>query len=171
MPLTYRPVRVVTGIKFKFAEELILDVPASWVRVTNQAGGLVQVVPSARESAQLASFALALRVFDTGYATIPGWYEITYDHGWDTDELPGNVRALWGKKAAMAALHTAGDLIVGAGIASKSVSLDGLSTSVNTTSSATNAGYGARVLALRKEIDRDLPTARLALHGMRLAFV
>lgn len=57
-----------------------------------------------------------------------------------------------GLTASLLLLDTAGDLIVGAGIASKSISMDGLSQSINTTSSATNAGYGARVLSYGKRL-------------------
>ena len=60
-----------------------------------------------------------------------------------------------GLLAAMLPLDTAGDLIVGAGIASKSMSVDGLSTSINTTASSTNAGYGARMLSYKNRL-KDL---------------
>ena len=57
-----------------------------------------------------------------------------------------------GLAASLLLLDTAGDLIVGAGIASKSISMDALSQSIATTSSATNSGYGARALAYGKRL-------------------
>jgi len=75
-----------------------------------------------------------------------------------------------GLLGAMLPLDTAGDLIVGAGIASKSFSVDGLSTSINTTASSTNAGYGARMLSyknrlkdLLKSIRRDYRLPNMAI--------
>jgi len=62
--------------------------------------------------------------------------------------------------AAMMPLDVAGDLIVGAGIASYSVSMDGISENVNTTSSATNSGYGARVIQFQKELKSLIPALR-----------
>ena len=65
-----------------------------------------------------------------------------------------------GLLAAMLPLDTAGDLIVGAGIASKSMSMDGLSTSINTTASSTNAGYGARMLSYKNRLKDNLTRIR-----------
>lgn len=56
-----------------------------------------------------------------------------------------------GITAAIPILDTAGDLILGAGIASQSTSVDSLSSSINTTSSPTNAGYGAKILSYTKQ--------------------
>jgi len=63
--------------------------------------------------------------------------------------------------ASFLPLDIAGDLVAGAGIASKSISLDALSQQINTTSSATNAGYSARV----KQYDRELKAAINALRA------
>lgn len=49
-------------------------------------------------------------------------------------------------------LNVAGDLIAGAGIAQQHVGIDGLSQTISTTSSATNAGYGARLRAYEREL-------------------
>ena len=57
-------------------------------------------------------------------------------------------------------LNIAGDLIAGAGIATQSISIDGLSQSVGTTSSATNSGYGARVIQFNKELKELMTTLR-----------
>lgn len=54
--------------------------------------------------------------------------------------------------AAILPLDVAGDLIAGAGIAEQSISVDGLSQNIRTTSSATNAGYGARILSFQKQL-------------------
>lgn len=54
--------------------------------------------------------------------------------------------------SAMLPLDTAGDLIVGAGIAAFRLGVDGLSQEINTTSSATNSGYGARMISYRTQL-------------------
>ena len=63
-----------------------------------------------------------------------------------------------GLAAYMLPGDTQGDLIVGAGIANTSCSFDGLSTSIGTTSSATNAGLGAKLINYSKRLK-----ARVAL--------
>ena len=54
--------------------------------------------------------------------------------------------------AATQALIVGGNLVVGAGIASESLSIDGLSQTINTTASAENSAYSATI----KEYERKL---------------
>lgn len=54
--------------------------------------------------------------------------------------------------AAILPLDIAGDLIIGAGLARFKVSVDALQQEIDTTSSATNAGYGARILSYKNTL-------------------
>jgi hypothetical protein len=75
----------------------------------------------------------------TGYTYVSpqaGAYRGTLDAG-----LPNDLVAVVGKMACFYPLNIAGDLVGGIAIASKSIGIDGLSQSINTTSSAENAGY------------------------------
>ena len=82
---------------------------------------------------------------------IPDFIEVEYTAGFTS--LPRNIKDIIGMQAAMGPLNILGDLIAGAGVASQSLSIDGLSQSVSTTSSATNAGYGSRIIQYRKQIE------------------
>ncbi len=62
--------------------------------------------------------------------------------------------------SAMLPLDTAGDLIVGAGIAAFRLGVDGLTQEINTTSSATNSGYGARMLSYKDQLKRAVNQLR-----------
>lgn len=62
------------------------------------------------------------------------------------DEYQTPIRDTIGKLAAIHALDIAGDLLIGAGIASRSLSMDSLSESIDTTQSAMYAGYSARII-------------------------
>ena len=88
---------------------------------------------------------------------------------WSIDTLPADIIRAIGLKASMLALDVAGDLIVGAGIAQISTSLDGLSQSVNTTASATNSGYGARVIQFSKELKELMATLRATYRALNIA--
>jgi hypothetical protein len=71
---------------------------------------------------------------------------------WTADGIPADLKhAIGVKGATLLLLHVAGDLILGAGIASQSLSVDGLSQSVGTTSSAMYSGYSSRAEALDKQ--------------------
>jgi len=65
-----------------------------------------------------------------------------------------------GMIAAITPLDIAGDLIAGAGIAQFSIGVDGLSQSVATTSSATNAGYGARIKSFQEQLKSTMSSLR-----------
>ena len=79
---------------------------------------------------------------------------------WRVMTLPSDLIHCIGLRAAMLPLDIAGDLIAGAGVASTSIGVDRLSQSVNTTSSATNSGYGARVLQFEREFKAALAAAK-----------
>jgi hypothetical protein len=87
------------------------------------------------------------------------------------DRYPDIIRELVGKVASFGPLNIAGDLLGGAGVASQSIGIDGLSQSFNTTSSATSAGYGARLIQYNKEIKDQIPTLYRHYHGNRVIAV
>ncbi len=85
--------------------------------------------------------------------------------------VPRDIKHIIGMKAAMGPFNIAGDLLGGAGIASQSIGIDGLSQSFATTSSATNAGFGARILQYSKDIKDLLPKLRSFYKGISLRVV
>lgn len=82
---------------------------------------------------------------------------------WDVEcphGIPADVMHVGGMYASMFLLNPAGDMVAGAGIASKSIGVDGLSQSISTTASATNAGYGSRIIQYWNDIKMQLPALR-----------
>ena len=90
--------------------------------------------------------------------TAPSTGDLTFN--WSAHDVdPLLVRAVQ-LIAAMLPLDIAGDLILGAGIATTSIGIDGLSQAIGSTSSATNAGYGARLVNFNRELKAVLKTLR-----------
>lgn len=254
------PIRRVTKVEYVYGGEeptKVVEVPLSWVRISDEEAGQIQIVPSTGTMgaafAQLYGGSLIwLNVSSAGSRSkIPGFYRVTYRAGWyggyygrqiptstlthtpekevagpivvklaavsgaattatvtgvdlhtgmeATEEIdlgetetvgetetewssatvtlanpgaagtwsvecphgiPDDVLHIGAMYACMFALNPAGDMIAGAGIASKSISIDGLSQSVSTTASATNAGYGSRLIQYWNDIKRQLPALR-----------
>jgi len=102
------------------------------------------------------------------YPNIPNYWYCQYDTGFEIDNIPYDLLNMIGMLAAIPLLAIAGDLILGAGIASQSLSIDGLSQSISSTSSATNAGYGARIIEYRKSVDQT--TKRLLRYYKGITF-
>lgn len=123
--------------------ETIQEIPTNWIRLQNH-DGIVRLIPNARFPANLQIdqsgnfFPEILRTH-----MVPNLWRLTYDYGFEDGKVPAMVNQAIGYIASIQALIIAGNLIIGAGIASESISLDGLSQSVQTTQSAENSGYSA----------------------------
>lgn len=140
------------SIQFPLSEN-ILDFDPSWYR-TESVGSQVNLFPvqGTFSSIVLSQGGSYIPLVYSGIEYVPHMIRVRYTAGFKKGEVPNNLKEIIGMKAAMGPLNIAGDLIAGAGIASKSISLDGLSQSVSTTSSATNSGYGARIGQYEKQI-------------------
>ena len=82
--------------------------------------------------------------------------------------MPWDLIGVIGKLATFGPLNIAGDMILGsAGIASQSLSIDGLSQSISTTASATSAGYSARLINYGKEIQETVKRIEGIYRGLQ----
>lgn len=165
LQLNQRPVREIVKLEAQYGSFPATEIPSSWLHIGSEKGGQIQVLagPDA-----LGSYIFAGNLPYIGLGGLYGrpitplYFKVTYKAGFDGTEYPYPTvfQDAVGLMASMLPLDTAGDLIAGAGIASKSVSFDGLSTSLNTTSSATNSGYGARVLSYQKRLKDIMKNVR-----------
>lgn len=141
----------------------IVQFPPEWYRLEREAGHL-QIVPTAGTLSNLLvgqGGAFLPAVFN-GQQYLPQLFEVEYTAGFEANRVPRNIVDIIGMAAALGPFNLFGDLIAGAGIATLSLSLDGLSQTIGTTSSATNAGFGARIIQYTKQIKDQLPKLRAA---------
>lgn len=135
--------------------------------------GVIQIVPGQGNLADVLLIPGALMPMWSGATgRVPGIWHFDYRAGFELGTLPEDIKQVVCMQAAIRILDIAGDLIAGAGIANFSISVPGLSQSVGTTSSATNAGYGARIIQYRRQINDALPNLkRFYGKGSRLVVV
>lgn len=167
------PVISVESVRCEYPDgQLITQFPTEWISLRKDTGQL-RLVPSRGSYSTLAlvSYGSLLPVMFARRDYVPDLFRIQYTAGFENGQVPMTIRELIGKKAAIGPLNIAGDLIAGAGIASYSIGIDGLSQSISTTSSATNAGYGARIIQYFKEIKDQLPSLRHYYKNMRIQIV
>jgi hypothetical protein len=156
------PVQSVEKVEIQFPlAQNVLQFDPAWYRAES-VNGIVNLVPTQGtfSSILLSQGGNFLPLLYQGLSYVPSLFRVTYTAGFKKDEIPVQLKEIVGMKAAMGPLNIAGDLIAGAGIATKSIGLDGLSQSISTTSSATNAGYGARILQYNKEIEERMKGLR-----------
>ena len=103
----------------------------------------------------------------TRYQEIPQYFDFQYVTGFA--EIPIELVHLVGKLAALNVFNIAGDLIIGAGIAQQSLSIDGLSQNINTTATSTSGGYGARIIQYTKEIQASINRFKAQYKGINMS--
>ena len=143
-------------------------IPKEWIQL-NKKTSQVTIFPRSGSSGSLiigANGGLIGMQGRLSYA--PQLWRVTYKAG--LDEIPADLYEAIYKKATIGVLQLWGDLIIGAGIASQSVSIDGFSQSIGTTQSAMYGGASARCEEYRKDLDkRLLPTLKSYYTGLKMA--
>jgi hypothetical protein len=164
------PVIKVDRVSVKWPSNTeVITFPQEWIQLRPDIGQ-INIVPTSGTLSQvlLTAGGSFLPLVASGRDFVPNIIEVDYTAGFPDGECPIEIRDLIGKYATFGPLNVAGDLVAGAAVASKSISIDGLSQSINTTASATNAGYGARLIQYLKEIKGVVPMLRRYYKGIRL---
>jgi hypothetical protein len=153
-------------------EQQVINFDPSWFQLDKESGQLMIIPGNGQLSTVVLGQSGAWLPLVYGWDDfIPDVFRVDYVVGFEKGKIPHMIKDVIGKWASMGPLNLAGDLISGAGIASKSISMDGLSQSVATTSSATNAGFGARLIQYTKEIKETLPLLRRYYKGIRVRVI
>lgn len=159
--LYHRPVISVESVSIQYEpNQSLLTFPEEWLRVYSEIGQL-QITPTSGSinAYNINNSGFLPQIFGVR-RQYPRMIHIEYTAGFEENKIPYILNHLIGLKASIPILDIAGDLILGAGIANQSISLDGLSQSVGSTSSATNAGYGARIISYQKQIKEIMPIVK-----------
>ena len=126
--------------------ENVFSFPPAWIRLNNN-DGLIRLVPNGRFPGQVqldaGGYYNPYLLFQ--YAEIPDVFRATYLAGFADGKIPTSINQAISYMAAIQALIIGGNLVLGAGIGSSSLSIDGLSQSINTTQSAENSAYSATI--------------------------
>lgn len=159
--LKRKPVISVDSLQFRLEKDSsFMEIPTSWVRLENHPGQ-IQIAPTSGGLSSINygqnTFLPRLVVFNPDW---PSFFRVTYTAGFERDRIPAILTHLIGMLAAIQALNIAGELILGAGIANQSLSIDGLSQTIGSTASASYSGYGARIELYAKDIADAVKTLR-----------
>lgn len=164
------PVLEVSQVQMILPGETVAqDFDSDWFQLRRDSG-VLHIVPGTGSSSTIlfGGGGSWLPFAKNANRFIPDVFRVTYTAGFEAGQLPYDIRDIVGKTASLGPLNIAGDLLGGAGIASQSLGIDGLSQSFSTTSSATNSGYGARVGIYTREIKTQLPIIRSYYKGMSM---
>ena len=123
----------------------------------------------ATANAEVILSGLTTQLGSQHFLMIPDYWDFQYITGFDLDHLPMDLINIMGMMACFGPLGIAGDLILGAGIAAQSLGIDGLSQSISSTASATNSGYGARIIQYQKNIAETVKKIKLVYDEVKLS--
>lgn len=158
--LDHYPVSEVTKWEVIFPSNTTLfEYPKEWIRLDADKG-ILRLFPDQGNIPQWMVSASFLPQLVMGASHLPHFYKISYVAGFPEDQIPYAINEAIGLTASMLPLDIAGDLIAGAGIANYSISIDGMSQSIGTTSSATNSGYGAKILSFKGRLKETMKILR-----------
>lgn len=168
LQLKKRPLSSVELIKAKFPNNRdLVEYPKDWYTIDKE-GSQVQLVPiegtfSGLIITQGGSYLPQI------YGTRQYWphlFEITYTAGFDNDCIPSILNEMIGLQAALSVFEILGDITLGPGVQSESVSIDGASTSKNLSSSAMYSVYGSRIENYRRKLEDYTKTLKKYYSGL-----
>lgn len=183
MELDHFPLYHIEEVKLVLPGDQVVKVfDTSWIHVARESGQL-QLIPGLGSAGTilLGAGGSWLPVLAGSNDHIPDAFRVKYSAGFAKpppgspvvkhkryDTVPPKLVEVAAKMASLGPFNIAGDLLGGAGIASQSLGLDGLSMSFNTTSSSTSAGYGARIIQYQKDLKAELPALQRYYKGLKL---
>lgn len=166
LQLNHAPITSVTAWKFGRGNNSYVTIPLDWIKKRFAEYGIVEIQYSSGSPVFQITHEYAYIMDHYFDARFPSFSRLTYTAGFNDQTLPADIKYLIGLQAIRLPLNIAGDLVGGAGLQGWSNSIDGLSQSVTTTNSSTNAGYGARILETAKEYKMLLGTVRAKYRGL-----
>lgn len=174
MQVNYRPILNIKDLTLYYNNQNILRVPDEWIKVTNRTGQ-IQVSPSVlMQGLNTTINPTIYPIINSPYGMTPSPYQetefapqmlgVTYVAGM-MPHPDGDVRGInrdyviqpdmlsyIAKLAAIEILEKWSRNIIGAGIASYNVSVDGISTGLETTASPENSAATAEVAQLERDM-------------------
>lgn len=163
-----RPIQKVMKLQLMYGTRPSFEVPLEWIKI-DKMGGKIQMFPSSGNSnALIINQSGVIFGLNQAWSYAPQMWSVDYEAGMTKNDIPAELKELIYKQATCNIMTVWGDLILGAGIASQSISIDGLSQSIGTTQSAMYGGASARVESYRQDIDRLIGVLRMKLDVPRM---
>lgn len=166
---TTYPVAKPLGIKGRLGNIQRIEYPNDWLTSRQSSDETfyrrINIVPASSPVINTPTMLGVMPLSMYTNTAIPFYWDVSYYTGYSI--IPSDLVNFVGKLAAINIFNNLGDLILGAGIASQSIGIDGLSQSISTTSSAENSGYSSRAKAYLQDLKESLPRLRSRYGGIR----
>lgn len=173
--LDHNPVAEVKSLIMYYGDRPSVEIPPEWIKL-DKLSGQITLFPAAGSANSLIIGQTGLLYgFQSQWDYAPMLWEVEYVAGIDRNDksMPLELlRQAIAERASIGILNVWGDLIIGAGIANQSVSIDGVSQSIGTTQSAMYGGASARITQYNDDLTNALmPALRQKFGGIRMVVV
>jgi hypothetical protein len=164
------PVISVTKLSIQFPEnQELIDFPLEWVQV-DSVPGQINLIPTAGTVAgYLLMRSPVAPLMMARMENVPHIWRINYRAGFEYNAIPHDIEDILYKMSAVSILGILGDTVFGPGIASRSLSIDGLSQSVGTVASSVYNIFSARMNQFNQDIQTYLPQLKKRYQGIRMS--
>lgn len=161
------PAQSVQALRIAYPGQPPSDaLPQEWLSFDPETG-VLQVVPGGTSA---FSYPYTAGAFAFGGLSrgryLPDFFRVDYTAGFAPGQVPPEIVDIVGRAASFSALSVAGDLLGGVGVASSSVSIDGLSQSISSTTSPMYSGLDARIRKYDDLNKQVIPTVRAYYKGI-----
>ncbi|QKE56365.1 hypothetical protein [Bacillus phage YungSlug] len=182
LKLWKKPVLEIESLVMYYGDQKMMEIPKNWIKL-DPLTGTVQLFPTSGNAGGLiinAGGGVWQPLISGRFAYAPQMWKVKYTAGMTEPEqkqvyrqtnIHPNLKEIIYKKTAMSVMGVWGDLIIGAGIANQSVSIDGLSQSIGTTQSPMFGGASARIKQLEEDIDAMMPALRSYYSGINMTVI
>lgn len=185
LQLYRKPIIEVESLTMYFGSQQVMTIPKDWLKI-DPISGQIQLFPASGSTTGgpilTANGSLFLPLTQGRLDFAPQLWKVKYKAGMTLPEkgenqiyrkynLHPDLKEIIYKKAANSILTVWGDLILGAGIASQAISIDGASQSVNTTQSAMYGAASARIQQYEADIDKLLSSLQRYYVGINVTVV
>ncbi len=144
MQLYKRPVASVESVSMFLGTREVVKFPIEWIKLSKISGQIQMFPQNGGASGMIIGRGGNMMPLITGqYNYAPQLWKVKYTAG--LEDIPEDMVEYIMKRASVGILQVWGDLIIGAGIANQTISIDGLSQSIGTTQSPEFSGAGARI--------------------------
>ena len=168
LQLNHFPILSVEELKIVVPNnQTVINYDLNWLQVDKIAGQL-NVIPGSGSAGVIALGAagVLLPFYYRSQDYLPLVFRVKYTAGFS--DVPFALKNYVGMLAAIGPLHLAGDLIIGAGISAQTIGMDGLTQQISSTASATNSGFGARIVNYTRQLERERQTLREYYKGIMM---
>ena len=168
----YKPVRLLGLLNQK--EQI--KYPIEWINnykcSDDMATRRINIVPSGAATGAATNVVLIGVFAQLGIrslAMVPNYWNCQYLTGWAPDKLPSEIVDIIGKLASISILSIYGDIVLSPGISGQSLSIDGLSQSLNTVINARGGAFSGRIAQYLEDIKTTLERLKRNYLGINFA--